>query len=442
MTGCVELVGLGGIGEVVSGDDLAQLLVEAVEHAGRRLQDGDIVVVSSKVVAKAEGRLSAAEDRERLLDEQTVRVVAERVTPRGRTQIVRTTGGLVMAAAGIDASNVPADTVLALPADPDASARRLRHRLADLTGATVGVVVSDTMGRAWRNGQVDAAVGAAGVRVGDDLTGRPDTSGRPMEVTYRALADELASAADLVKGKVDGVPAALVRGLPDLVLPAGSDGDPGAAPLQRPAEQDWFRWGHAEAVRAALGIMPGSPDVAVQPVASQSLVERLRRAVAVAMNSPAWPVREDGPQPWAHAAIADEADLAEAVTADGGEPSVQHPDEAAMVVFMLHEDAGPHEVAALGALAQRAMAAAWAEDLEAAMVARYYVPPTSIGIRVVDRPRTDRPVRSVRVAPSGLLRPGCSVRVAPSGCSVGVLPCGLLRRGAPLRAAPSGRGPG
>ena len=139
-------------------------------------------------------------------------------------------------------------------------------------------------------------------------------------------------------------------------------------------------------MRASLGILPGSPDVAVQPIAPLTLVERLRRAVAVAMNSPAWPVRDDAPQPWAHAAIADEADLAEAVTADGGEPSEQQPDEAAMAVFMLHEDAGPHEVAALGALVQRAMAAAWAEDLEAAMVARYYAPPNSLAIRVIDRP--------------------------------------------------------
>ena len=212
-----------------------------------------------------------------------------------------------------------------------------------------------------------------------------------MEVTYRALADELASAADLVKGKLDGVPAALVRGLGELLLDergvtGPGSADLGAALLQRPPEQDWFRWGHAEAVRAALGVPPGSPDVPPQPVSSPDLVARLGRAVAVAMASPTWPVRDGAPHPWVHAALADEADLAEAVVADGGEPSEQEPDEAAMAVFILHPDAGPHEVAALGALVQRALTAAWAEDLDAVMVARDHAAPTSLAIRVIDRP--------------------------------------------------------
>jgi coenzyme F420-0:L-glutamate ligase/coenzyme F420-1:gamma-L-glutamate ligase len=204
----------------------------------------------------------AMTDREAAVTSQTVRVVAERVTPRGLTRVVESRSGPVLAAAGVDASNVAPGTVLLLPADPDASARALRARLAELTGARVGVVVSDTAGRAWRDGQVDIAIGAAGVAVAEDLRGAHDEHGRLLEVTVRALADEVASLGDLVKGKLAGVPVAVVRGLEALV---DDDDGPGASALLRSGGEDWFRYGHVEAVRSALGVPP-----VVEPVAART----------------------------------------------------------------------------------------------------------------------------------------------------------------------------
>jgi coenzyme F420-0:L-glutamate ligase/coenzyme F420-1:gamma-L-glutamate ligase len=200
-----------GIGEVVEGDDLAGLL-----GAHADLRDGDVLLVTSKVVSKAEGRAVAA-DKASAVAAETDRVVAT----RGATMIVRTRAGLVMANAGVDASNTPAGTVVLLPEDPDASARRLRERLAAAGGPNVAVLVTDTFGRAWRTGQTDVAVGAAGLDVLRDYAGRVDEHGNELAVTAPAVADELAGAADLVKGKLAGVPAAVVRGLPGLVLPRG-----------------------------------------------------------------------------------------------------------------------------------------------------------------------------------------------------------------------------
>jgi coenzyme F420-0:L-glutamate ligase / coenzyme F420-1:gamma-L-glutamate ligase len=230
-----------GVGEVAAGADLAAVLLEAVTP-----QDGDVLVVTSKVVSKAEGRVRCG-SREDLLAEETDRVVAV----RGRTSIVRTHHGLVMAAAGIDASNTGLGTVVLLPADPDASARRLREQVAVRTGRNVAVLVTDTAGRAWRTGQTDIAVGAAGLGVLHDYAGVVDQHGNELAVTAPAVADEIAAAADLVKRKLDRRPAAVVRGLADLVLPAGHHG-PGAAALVRPEEQDMFGLGAREAVLAAL----------------------------------------------------------------------------------------------------------------------------------------------------------------------------------------------
>lgn len=227
--------------EVEAGDDLAALLLAAEPD----LAAGDVVVVTSKVVSKAEGRLLLTDgDRETLrqqaIDDETVRVVAT----RGRTRIVETRHGLVLAAAGVDTSNADPRSVVLLPLDPDASARALRDRIAELAGIRVAVIVSDTMGRAWRKGLTDQAVGAAGIAALRDYRGRSDRFGNDLAVTEMADADALAAAAELVKGKLDGVPFAIVRGL------TYAETDDGARVLVRPAGEDLFRLGTAEAYEA------------------------------------------------------------------------------------------------------------------------------------------------------------------------------------------------
>ena len=230
-----------GVPEVTPGTDLGALVVAAVEP----LEAGDVVVVSSKIVSKAEGRQVVAADREQAITDETVRVVAVREQPGGGvTRIVENRLGIVGAAAGVDASNVAAGTVLLLPHDPDASAARLRRALVAASGVEVGVIVSDTLGRPWRRGQTDVAIGASGIAVVDDLRGRPDASGRTMDVTVTAVADEIAALADLVKGKAENRPIAVVRGLGRYVTDA--DG-PGAHSLVRVGEEDMFRQGSAEA---------------------------------------------------------------------------------------------------------------------------------------------------------------------------------------------------
>jgi coenzyme F420-0:L-glutamate ligase/coenzyme F420-1:gamma-L-glutamate ligase len=228
-----------GIGEVRAGDDLAALIATAEPD----LVDGDIVVVTSKVVSKAEGRTFVG-DREAAIDGETVRVVAT----RGETRIVETRHGFVLAAAGVDASNVPAGSVALLPEDPDRSAGRLRAGLRRRLGVTVAVVVTDTFGRPWRNGLTDVAIGAAGISPLVDHRGQVDEHGHPLEMTVTAIADEIASAAELVKGKLDGRPVAVVRGLTYDVDPDGL----GARALVRPAAEDMFRLGTAEAQRQAV----------------------------------------------------------------------------------------------------------------------------------------------------------------------------------------------
>ncbi|RZS90168.1 coenzyme F420-0 gamma-glutamyl ligase [Motilibacter rhizosphaerae] len=273
----LQVLPVPGLPEVAAGDDLVALLA-----ATAPLQDGDVLVVASKVVAKAEGQARPGMDRAAAIEAETVRVVAA----RGDTRIVETRHGLVIAAAGVDASNVgPGGGVLLLPEDPDASARQLRTGLLAALGLTrLGVVVSDTAGRAWREGQTDIAVGAAGVAVLQDLRGGTDADGRPLEVTVPAVGDELAAAADLVKGKAAGVPAAVVRGADALLL--DEDG-PGARALVRPAAGDMFRLGTREALaegaRAAVparrtvrSFAPGAPDPAA-----------VRRALASAATAPA-----------------------------------------------------------------------------------------------------------------------------------------------------------
>jgi coenzyme F420-0:L-glutamate ligase/coenzyme F420-1:gamma-L-glutamate ligase len=233
--------GIAGLPEIVAGDDLATLIQDAV---GDSLEDGDILSITSKIVSKAEGRQVAAADREQAITDQTVRTVATREHARGVTRIVENPQGLVMAAAGVDASNAPQGTVLLLPEDPDASALKIATALRESTGKTVAVILTDTLGRPWREGQTDAAIGAAGLRVVDDLRGSTDASGHVLEATIAAVADEIAGAADLVKGKASGMPVAVIRGLGHLV---GELDLPGARALIRPADQDMFRLGSEEA---------------------------------------------------------------------------------------------------------------------------------------------------------------------------------------------------
>jgi coenzyme F420-0:L-glutamate ligase/coenzyme F420-1:gamma-L-glutamate ligase len=229
------------------------------------------VTVTSKVVSKAEARYVDG-TRDDALPGETVRVVAR----RGPTTIVRNRQGLTMAAAGIDASNVTPGRVLLLPEDPDASARRLREAIHARTGTNVGVLVTDTAGRAWREGQTDIAIGAAGVVVAEDYAGRTDGHGNPLLVTAPAVADELAGAAELASGKLGGRPFAVIRGRADLVLPAGDHGT-GAAALVRADGADLFGFGAREAVVAALA----DRDTAVfgSPAEVGDLVRALREVV-------------------------------------------------------------------------------------------------------------------------------------------------------------------
>ena len=264
-----------GIGEVADGDDLARLVTDAVaaDPAGP-LSPGDIVVVTSKIVSKAEGRRVPAGDREHAISRESVATVAW----RGPMRIVRTRLGLVQAAAGVDNSNVSPADVLLLPDDPDGSAAVLGKQLSIAAGGPVGVIISDTAGRAWRVGQTDHAIGAAGVVVGRSYAGLTDDYGNPLQVTLMALADELAAAADLVKGKLSQHPVAVVRGLSDLVVDQRS----AATELIRPAAEDMFARGSRESVVAAVLSAVGRPDAYEQVVGleGEDLVEAVLECCA------------------------------------------------------------------------------------------------------------------------------------------------------------------
>jgi coenzyme F420-0:L-glutamate ligase/coenzyme F420-1:gamma-L-glutamate ligase len=262
-----------GLPDIRPGDDLATLLAAAFPYAA-----GDVLVVTSKVISKAEGRLiPSGPDREatrlRAVDDETVRVVAR----RGTTTIAETRHGLVMAAAGVDGSNVQADEIALLPLDPDASARELRAALRELTGLDLAVVISDTMGRAWRVGQTDQAIGVAGISPVRDARGTTDSHGHVLEVTEIAIADELASAAELVKGKAAGVAAAVVRG-----FAYDDDGRPATA-LTRPSAEDMFRLGTREAQQETVFLRR------TVRVFSERSVDRaaVLRAVGAAITAPA-----------------------------------------------------------------------------------------------------------------------------------------------------------
>ncbi|MGD8150170.1 coenzyme F420-0:L-glutamate ligase [Ornithinimicrobium sp. Y1694] len=288
---------LRGLPEVDDQTDLAGELLARLAPLGG-LRDGDLLVVSSKLISKADGLRRTTEAgpeagqdallRERLVLEESVRVVAERATSSGRiTRIVEAVAGPVMAAAGLDASNTgPHGGVLVLPRDPDGAAESLRAQLAERAGVRrVGVILSDTAGRPWRGGLTDFALGAAGVQVLDDLRGGRDSDGRPLQVTARAVADELAAAADLVKGKADAVGAAVLRGPVVSQVVGGAEG-PGARSLVRTGPGDWFATGHLEAVRAALGAAPGTEaarEVGIPSLGIETDEARGERAVRLAL---------------------------------------------------------------------------------------------------------------------------------------------------------------
>ena len=280
-----------GFPEVRRGDDLAVVILKALQHNRIELTDGDILVVSSKVASKAMGLSALAAERDDVVASQTVRVVAERITPSGVTRIVESAAGPVMAAAGVDASNTTDESILlVLPDDPDAVAAEIRGGVqagwASLSGIhpRVGVILSDTAGRPWRIGQTDFALGAAGIHVVDDLRGSSDSDGRVLSVTERCVADEIAAAADLVKGKAAGIPAAHIRGLGQYVQDGESTS--GARDLVRTGSGDWFGYGTFEAVRAALGVEPGSTEataVGIPSVNTETSADKANRALRVAL---------------------------------------------------------------------------------------------------------------------------------------------------------------
>ena len=240
----LRILPLAGVPEVQEGDDVAELVADCLD-----LEDDDVVVLAQKIVSKAEGRVVRLDDidpsdraRELAGDdldprrvEAILRESAEIVRIRRPLIIAQTRHGFICASAGVDASNAPAQGMLVLlPEDPDASAERIRERLRELSGKTVGVVITDSFGRPWRQGTIDVAIGAAGIPVILDLRGTRDRVGYELHATMIAVADELASAAELVMGKVNGIPGAVIRGL-------RLRGEGRARDLAMPRERDLFR---------------------------------------------------------------------------------------------------------------------------------------------------------------------------------------------------------
>ncbi|MGZ8809329.1 MAG: coenzyme F420-0:L-glutamate ligase [Mycobacterium sp.] len=277
----VEMLPVPGLPEFRPGDDLTA----AIASAAPWLRDDDILVVTSKVISKCEGRIvDAPVDaderdilRRKLIDSEAVRVLAR----KGKTLITENAIGLVQAAAGVDGSNVDSAELALLPTDPDASAAALRDGLRQRLGVTVGVVVTDTMGRAWRNGQTDVAIGAAGLTVLHGYEGSQDRHGNELIVTEIAVADEIAAAADLVKGKLTDIPVAVVRGL------SLRDNGSNAGHLVRAGEDDLFWLGTEEAI--ALGRLQAQLlRRSVRTFSSEHVApEKIEAAVAEALTAPA-----------------------------------------------------------------------------------------------------------------------------------------------------------
>ncbi|GAB5905356.1 coenzyme F420-0:L-glutamate ligase [Mycobacteroides chelonae] len=277
----VEILPIADLPEFRPGDDVAKTIAEAAPW----IRDGDVIVITSKIISKAEGRIVAAPTdpeardtlRRKLIDSESVRVLAR----KGKTLITENTIGIVQAAAGIDASNVDTAELVLLPTDPDGSAAAVRAALSRQLGVNVAVVITDTMGRAWRNGQTDAAIGSSGIPVLYGYAGAKDKHGNELQVTEVAIVDEIAAAADLVKGKLTDVPVAVVRGLsvPD-------DGSV-ARDLQRSGPDDLFWLGTAEALeqgrRDAVLVRRSIRQFADIAVDS----DLLREAIGEALTAPA-----------------------------------------------------------------------------------------------------------------------------------------------------------
>jgi len=230
----VSIHPIRGLPEIEAGDDLAGMLANAIAVAGLGPEAGDVLVVTHKVVSKAEDSVTTItddNDYRRVVDEQAVEVLRR----RGDLVIARTRHGFICANAGVDRSNTKPGTAVLLPTRPDRSAHRLRQSLSRLTGIDLPVVVTDTFGRPWRRGLVDVAIGVSGIEAILDLRGTADTHGRELRATEIAIVDEIAAAADLVMGKSAGIPAALIRGL------SAPRGDGRGADLIRPASEDLFR---------------------------------------------------------------------------------------------------------------------------------------------------------------------------------------------------------
>jgi coenzyme F420-0:L-glutamate ligase/coenzyme F420-1:gamma-L-glutamate ligase len=259
--------------EVRPGDDLPTLLVRALTEGGLELGDGDVLAITQKVVSKAEGRLVAEGPGGKAgwVAHEARRIVAR----RGDLVIAETRHGFVCANAGVDASNVAEGFLTLLPEDPDGSAERVRSAMEAAFGVSIGVVVTDTFGRAWRQGLVNVAIGCAGLPAVIDLRGTKDATGRVLDVTVEALADEVAAAAGLVMGKAEGIPAAIVRGIrvEEPPLPASA--------LVRPPEEDLFRQSPLETLRAQRASM-AAPSRTFGPgdVPNAALQEAIRAAFA------------------------------------------------------------------------------------------------------------------------------------------------------------------
>lgn len=232
----IEIHPITGIGEIVPGDDLVAILAGGIAGSGLAPRAGDVLVVTHKIVSKAEGSVAPlAGDHEAAYREVVESEAVEVLRRRGALVIAKTRHGFICANAGVDRSNAAPGTAVLLPQDPDRSAHRIRLGLRRATGVDMAVVISDTFGRAWRRGLTDVAIGASGLATLLDLRGTPDATGRILEVTEIAVADEIAAAADLAMGKAAGIPAALIRGL-EL-----APGEGRAADLVRPPSEDLFR---------------------------------------------------------------------------------------------------------------------------------------------------------------------------------------------------------